>query len=161
MQFARLGGVLIGSTVTLLVCWVLSLAPNAFDVGFWSLRSTLVFGTGVLAIGLMSIAVILAARPVWFETPLGGLDKFYRLHKWLGISVLAFSLLHWLLRKAPAWITELGIFTIPARAPRPAVAASDESLFHALREPAAEIGDWVFYVLLILTALALWKRFPL
>ena len=77
--------------------WILSLEPGAFAQGFWATRTTLVYGTGVLALGLMSVGVILAARPVWFETPLGGLDKFYRLHKWLGISALSFAIAHWML----------------------------------------------------------------
>jgi predicted ferric reductase len=88
MQFARLTGVLTAAILGLLMLWLVSLAAGAFSPDFWSLRSTLVFGTGVLAFGLMSIGVILAARPVLFETALGGLDKFYRLHKWLGISAL-------------------------------------------------------------------------
>jgi len=162
MQLVRLWGVFTACTVGLAVLWLLSLAPDAFTGGFWLTRKTLVYGTGVLAIGLMSVGVFLAARPVWFETPLGGLDKFYRLHKWLGIGVFAFSVAHWILRMGPSWITTLGWFELP---PRPARAAQVQAptgfdVFRDLREVAAHVGEWTFYLLAILVALALWKRFP-
>jgi predicted ferric reductase len=102
MQFTRLTTAFAVAVVGLSGLWLLSLESGAFAQGFWATRTTLVYGTGVLALGLMSVGVILAARPVWFETPLGGLDKFYRLHKWLGISALGFAIAHWVLRKGPS-----------------------------------------------------------
>ncbi|EWS65188.1 hypothetical protein Y695_01563 [Hydrogenophaga sp. T4] len=59
---------------------------------FFAWRSVLMQGSGVLAIGVMSAAMVLAVRPVVFEPWLGGLDKMYRLHKWLGISGLVLSI---------------------------------------------------------------------
>lgn len=53
---------------------------------FLSWRGVLMQYSGVLALGVMSVAMVLAVRPVLFEPTLGGLDKMYRLHKWLGIS---------------------------------------------------------------------------
>lgn len=160
MQPLRLTGVLMGAIAGLFVLWLLSVPSGAFASNFWSLRSTLVLGTGVLAMGLMSIGVILAARPVVFETALGGLDKFYRLHKWLGIAVLALSVAHWVLRKSPSWITALQLYSLPPRAPRAAYVSTGFDLLHDLREPAAEVGDWSFYVLVALAGLALWRAFP-
>lgn len=58
--------VFLACAVGLAAAWVISLAPDAFEGGFWQVRRTLVYGTGVLSMGLMSIAVVLAARPVWF-----------------------------------------------------------------------------------------------
>ena len=55
---------------------------------FFAWRSVLMQYSGVLGIGVMSAAMVLAVRPVVFEPYLGGLDKMYRLHKWLGISGL-------------------------------------------------------------------------
>jgi len=160
MQFKRLTTAFAVAVGGLLGLWLLSLPPGAFDQGFWATRTTLVYGSGVLALGLMSIGVILTARPVWFETPLGGLDKFYRLHKWLGISVLGFAIMHWVLRKGPSLISEIGLFAIP---PKPAHAQELETsfdLFRDLKHPAAEIGEWALYALVALVAIALWKRFP-
>lgn len=160
MQFTRLISVLVATILGLGALWLLSLAPGAFSQGFWPTRTALVQGTGVLAMGLMSVGVILAARPVWFETPLGGLDKFYRLHKWLGIAALVFATAHWIIRKGPSWITQLGWFTVPARPPRAPYVSTGFDVFHDLREPATEIGEWAFYLLVILSVVALWKRFP-
>jgi predicted ferric reductase len=148
------------AVVALAGLWLLSLAPGAFSQGFWATRTTLVYGSGVLGLGLMSIGVILAARPVWFETTLGGLDKFYRLHKWLGISALSFAIAHWVLRKGPSWITDLGLFAIPPKPPHARDVEAGFDLFRDLKEPAAEIGEWAFYLLVALAAIALWKRFP-
>ena len=91
MQLTLLKNVFFASVLGLAGLWLLSLESGAFAGDFWRTRRTLVLGTGVLAFGLMSVGVILAVRPVWFETPLGGLDKFYRLHKWLGISAFTFA----------------------------------------------------------------------
>lgn len=161
MQTVRLKVAFAGVIGGLSGLWLLSLAPDAWQQGFWETRATLVYGCGVLALGLMSVGVILAARPVWFETPLGGLDKFYRLHRWLGISALGFALAHWLLREGPSWITELGLVALP---PKPAHPKEDAALgfdlFRDLKHPAAEVGEWALYALVVLVAIALWKRFP-
>jgi hypothetical protein len=68
--------------------WLVSLQAGALTGGFWALRGTLIYGAGVLALGSMSVAVILASRPGWIEDLLGGLDKYYRLHRWFAISGL-------------------------------------------------------------------------
>jgi predicted ferric reductase len=160
MQLARLWYVFLALVISLTGLWWLSLAPGAFTGDFWLTRRTLVMGTGVLAFGLMSVGVILAARPVWFETPLGGLDKFYRLHRWLGISAFAFATAHWVLRMGPSWISFFDLLTLPARPPRTADTSTDFNIFRDLKHPAAQIGEWTFYVLAVLVTLALWKRFP-
>ncbi|MGO3930267.1 ferric reductase-like transmembrane domain-containing protein [Rhodopseudomonas pseudopalustris] len=160
MLITRLTTAFAAAVVGLAVLWGLSLEPDAFTGGFWATRHTLVYGTGVMALGLMSIGVILAARPVWFETALGGLDKFYRLHKWLGIAALGFATAHWLLRKGPSWISDLGLFAIPPKPRHGDEIATGFDLFRDLKHPAAEIGEWAFYALVALVAIALWKRFP-
>jgi predicted ferric reductase len=160
MQITRLTIAFAVAVVGLAGLWLLSLEPGALSQGFWATRTTLVYGTGVMALGLMSVGVILAARPVWFETPLGGLDKFYRLHKWLGISVLGFAIAHWVLRKGPSWIDGLGLFAIPPKPPHAKDLETGFDLFRDLKHPAAEIGEWALYALVALVVIALWKRFP-
>lgn len=128
--------------------------------GFIALRNSLLYLTGIVAIGAMSGAAILATRPTAFETHLGGLDKMYRLHKWLGITVLAFAVLHWLAVQAPHWLGSLGWF---ARPPRVAAAPETDpvlALLHTLRGPAEGLGEWAFYAGVVLIVLALIKAFP-
>jgi predicted ferric reductase len=51
--------------------------------------------TGIVAIGTMSVAMVLALRLTFIENYVGGLDKSYRLHKWLGITGFVFSISFW------------------------------------------------------------------
>lgn len=121
--------------------------------------------SGILAMGCLSAGVILAARPVQVESLFGGLDKFYRLHKWFGIAGALFGILHWLCENAPRWAVQAGWLTRPARSPAqvPAAAGAVPPGFDPFRDwrgLAADLGEWGFYLLLALVALALWKRFP-
>jgi predicted ferric reductase len=59
--------------------------------GFFALRASLIQLTGLLAMTCMSLAMILALRPRWPERRFGGLDKMYRLHKWLSIGGLTLA----------------------------------------------------------------------
>jgi predicted ferric reductase len=118
--------------------------------------------TGILAIGCMSAGMFLAIRPTSVEPFLGGLDKTYRLHKWLGISALVLSTLHWLWVKAPGWLVRLGWMQRPSRK---LVASGDtlSAVAHLVgnyRGLAASIGEWAFYAAVPLIIIALLKRFP-
>jgi len=128
---------------------------------FFSWRVLLMQYSGVLGIGVMSAAMILAVRPVLFEPYLGGLDKMYRLHKWLGISGLAISISHWLLSQAPKWMIGWGWMERPVRRPRPALPdGAIEQVFLNQRGLAEGIGEWAFYAAVLLMVLALIRRFP-
>ncbi|MFM9925157.1 ferric reductase-like transmembrane domain-containing protein [Variovorax sp. H27-G14] len=109
------------------------------------LRSSLIAYTGMLSIGTMSMALVLAVRPMGLEQWLGGLDRIYRLHKWLGISTLITISLHWTLTKAPKWLAELGLIPRPEHG---AHALQTDPFFRALqteRGLAESVGEWAFY----------------
>lgn len=128
---------------------------------FFAWRTVLMQYGGVLAMGVMSAAMVLAVRPVVFEPYLGGLDKMYRLHKWLGISALVISVSHWLLAQGPKWMVGWGWLQRPARGPRPALLdAPVQQFFLGQRGLAEAIGEWAFYAAAALMVLALVKRFP-
>lgn len=133
----------------------LQLAPE-----FFAWRRPLINFSGVLAIGVMSLAVLLAARPRFLENRLDGLDKMYRLHKWLGITALVVSVIHWLLVKAPKWLIEAGWMTRPQRRPRPPITDPLEAWLRTQRHLAESVGEWAFYVAAALMVLALIKWFP-
>jgi predicted ferric reductase len=131
---------------------------SEFELFAW--RPSLINYSGIVAIGVMSIGMMLAIRPLSIEPFLGGLDKTYRLHKWLGITALAVSITHWLWVKAPQWMVAWGWIVRPPRGPH---AEEDLAFFrflHAQRGLAEGIGEWAFYAAVLLIALALWKRFP-
>ncbi len=117
--------------------------------------------SGVLGIGLMSIAMLLALRPKWLEPHLDGLDKMYRLHKWLGIGALAVSVLHWWWAKGTKWMVGWGWLEKPAKKPRvEETLGVIEGWLRSQRGLAESVGEWVFYAAAVLIVLALVKRFP-
>src|SRR3546814_11501553 len=81
----------------------------------------------------MSVAMMLAIRPRWPEHGLGGLDKMYRLHKWLGIAALVTAIAHWLWAKGPKWAVGWGWLERPSRGPQPPASNPVEALFASLR----------------------------
>lgn len=66
-----------------------------FDAaGHVNLQSFIALLGGTGAFSLMALNLFLAARPAFAERLLGGLDKLYVVHKWVGISALVFMLVH-------------------------------------------------------------------
>ncbi len=144
--------------VTLL--WVAA-DPAALRIAaFFPLRDAMIQWTGLLAVACMSVAMILALRPRWPEGWCGGLDKMYRLHKWLGIAALVASVIHWLWTQGPKWAVGLGWLTRPQRGPRPAIDNAVEALLRGQRGTAEGLGEWAFYAAVALILLALVTRFP-
>lgn len=143
--------------------WLLAdtLLPQPFT--WFSFRSVFVQYTGVLAIGTMSVAMLLALRPSWLEQRLHGLDKMYRLHKWLGIAALGLSVLHWWWAQGTKWMVGWGWLERPARRGPPAggSGAGDLAQWLAGQRGVAEgLGEWAFYVAAILIGVALVKKVP-
>lgn len=144
------------------VLWLFadSLLPNPFT--YFSFRGVFVQYSGVMAITVMSVAMLLALRPKFIEPHLKGLDKMYRLHKWLGISALVFSASHWWFAKGTKWMVGWGWLIKPERQPRTGQPDLGfwEGLFRSQRGLAESIGEWAFYAAALLIVLALIKRFP-
>lgn len=93
---------------------------------------------GAAAVVAMSEALILAARPTVLEPMLGGLDRMYRLHKWLGISALVLMILHDLIEPDfDRAVRETG-----------------------LGEIASDAGEIAFNALLALIAISWLRRLP-
>ncbi|MBO9352830.1 ferric reductase [Bordetella petrii] len=142
--------------------WLIA-EPGVFQTsGFFALRDNMVQYSGVIAMAAMSVAMILALRPSWPERWLGGLDKMYRLHKWLGITALIVSVVHWLWSKGPKWAVGWGWLERPARGqgPRPPLENAIEQFFRTSRGLAENLGEWAFYAAVVLIVLALIKYFP-
>jgi len=148
--------------LALCVLWLLADTLWPEPPGYFAFRTVWVQFSGVLAIGVMSLAMVLATRPMWLEPRLGGLDKLYRLHKWLGITALVTATVHWLWAKGTKWAVGWGWLERPVRKPRGV--AEDmglvESTLRGWRGLAEDLGEWAFYVAAVLLVLALVKRFP-
>ena len=147
--------------------WLLADSPVPDPFTYFSFRAVFIQLTGIIAIGAMSVAAILALRPGWLEPHLGGLDKMYRLHKWLGIAGLVAAVVHWWWARGTKWMVGWGWLERPARgagqgqaAGAGAGPASVADWLHGQRDLAEGLGEWAFYAVVVLIALALWKRFP-
>lgn len=140
----------------LALAWGLNVA--ALDGGTaslpWLVREQGLYLSGLLAIGLMSLAMMLATRPAMLERPLGGMDRIFRLHKWAGILAAVFAALHWLVE-----MSDDVIKSIYGRTGRP---AHDEfgGLYELLRDAGEEVGEFAIYLVLAMVVLSLWKRLP-
>lgn len=149
-----------GLLAALAALWVAADPLALVPTGFFAFRGAMVQVTGILAMGCMSAAMILALRPRWPERWFGGLDKMYRLHKWLGIGGLVLAVVHWLWSQGPKWAVGYGWLARPARVPRPASENAIEQTLRGLRGTAEGIGEWAFYAAVLLIAVALVQRIP-
>jgi predicted ferric reductase len=149
-----------GTLAALVLLWLIAEPSVFWSATFFGVRGAMVQLSGVLAIGCMSVAMILALRPRWPESWLGGLDKMYRLHKWLGITALVGAIVHWLWAEGPKWAVGWGLLERPAREAGPALENSIEAAFASLRGSAEGLGEWAFYASVVLIALALIQYFP-
>jgi len=128
---------------------------------YFSFRHVFVQYSGVIAMGVMSLAMILALRPKWLELRLRGLDKMYRLHKWLGITALVVATLHWWWARGTKWMVGWGWLDKPERGPRPEETLGTlEAALGNQRGLAETLGEWGFYAVVVFLMLALVKRFP-
>lgn len=117
------------------------------DFFFW--RSQLTMYTGILSLGYMSLAVLLAARFSWVESKVKGLDKGYALHKTLGIGATIALILHWVTVKSAHWLIDAQLIAMPDRGPRPTLEGIN------WREIAEQVGDVSFKVFLIFSLISL------
>ncbi|WP_372881216.1 ferric reductase-like transmembrane domain-containing protein [Psychromonas sp.] len=171
--------------VTFTLLTLLWFSAENFDKLTWSyfsIRSFVVQYSGILAISAMSIAMILALRLRPVERFTRGLDKSYRLHKWLGICCLVVATIHWFWAKGSKYMVSLGLLEKPGRSGNAigsglgngpgngagaglgdgagrgtADLTTIEGMFTSLRHFAESVGEWGFYLLVALIIIALLK----
>ena len=135
--------------------WAWSLAPESGGSIAWVVYEQSLYLSGLLAITLMSLAMILALRPAWLVRALGGRGQVYQTHKWAGILTGIFAVAHWLI--------EMGDDVFEA------VFGKAGNLFgqeHAgfidmMRDAAEEVGEFAVYLLFAMILISLWRKlFP-
>jgi predicted ferric reductase len=144
----------------LTLIWLLAEAFPSVSFSTLATWQGLLYWSGIIAIGSMSVSVILSARLKFLEPWLGGLDKMYRLHKWLGITGLVLSLVHWFSKQGPFLFTTAPTGAPPAHLAMPEQTSVILSYFQSMRGVAEEGGNLAFYALILLVVLALVKWFP-
>ncbi len=155
----RLRTVFWGATALVAALWFMSAQPLPLPTTYFGWRGPSVQFTGVLAMAAMSVAMVLAIRPRWLERPLDGLDKLYRLHKWLGIGGLVAALAHWIWAQGTKWAVGWGWLMRPERGPR-VQPEGLEGVLRGVRGLAETIGEWAFYAAAALIVMALVKAVP-
>ena len=142
--------------------WLATEHAQSTLIEFWSMRKSLIFETGIIATAAMSIAVLFAIRHFFSDSFLDGLDKRYRLHKWLGIVAVVASVAHWLTKNAPKWLIDFGLLTRPIK--NKLINEQPVSWFYEFidfqKHFAKDIGEWIFYLFVILSLLILIKKVP-
>jgi predicted ferric reductase len=110
--------------------------------------------SGYFAINFMSITMLLATRPGWLESPLGGLDRMYQLHKWTGIMAVSFALAHWLIEMADDALEAL------FGSDRSLKEAHLSGLLDSLQDGAEDLGEPGLYLLVFLVVITLIRWVP-
>ncbi len=151
--------ILLGSLLAIVaVAWGMDVLATGGSSGGtlpWVIRQEMLYLSGLLSIALMSLAMFLSTRPAWLETPLGGMDRVYRTHKWAGILAVSFAVVHWLVEEIVGKILKATIGR-EGRIPK----EQFTGFLEVMRDLAKDIGEWAFYVVLAMLAITLWKRFP-
>ena len=143
--------------VPLALVLIVELPRIANDPAFWTYRGAMGMITGALTITWMSLAVLLSTRKEWLEKKLGGLDKVYHLHKWVGIGALVFVVLHWIAETGVKKIGRSGLVELPPRIKAPSATPPSE-LSEFLKDMFQFLGEWAFYIGGILILIALFKK---
>ncbi|CAH1578131.1 ferredoxin reductase family protein [Vibrio rotiferianus] len=142
------------------VLWF-AMEPQLFSsTNVFEWRSAMIQYSGILSLMLMSITMVLAMRLPVVESWLSGMDKAYRVHKWLGISGVALGVAHWLWYQVPKWLVMSGVLARPVKhsGAGPAGNLSGiEAWISGLRDFAQGMGEWAFYLLLVLLVVSLWS----
>ena len=120
----------------------------------WFARQEALYLSGLLSIAMMSLAMLLATRPAWLETPLGGMDRVYRTHKWAGILATGFALLHWLVEMSSDILKSA--IGREGRLPK----EKFTGFLEILRDLGEDMGEWAIYLVLVMVAITLWRKLP-
>ena len=126
-----------------------------FAAPFLTMRKALTSLTGALALGWMGLCMLLALRPAWLESALGGLDKLFYVHKWVGIGAVLLVVVHWLLILSPRTLMAWGWVETVARRPH-----GPRGGGHSLIGVAKEMGEWSAWLMIALGIVALLRFVP-
>ncbi|WP_041853165.1 ferredoxin reductase family protein [Vibrio antiquarius] len=142
------------------VLWWMSEPQLLSSTQFFQWRSALIQYSGVLSLALMSIAMVLALRLPVIEQWVHGMDKAYRVHKWLSIAGVSLGVIHWLMYKVPKWLVAAGWLEKPVKHTGAGPSGNNfvgfELWVKELRDIGLDLGEWGFYFLLVLLAVSLW-----
>ena len=129
-------------------------------IELWALRKSLLYYGGVVSMAMMSFGMILSLRLRPLENLTNGLDRSYRLHKWLGITGGLFALLHWFIKVEPKALIKQGWVSAQTFATPTGTMDffSDPNPLEGLKGIAKATGEWTIYILVVLLLIALLQK---
>lgn len=148
-----------GSLVIAGIIYALSPGPGHLinNPDAWEFREQFVFLTGLSTLTLMVLSMLISIRIPWINRQMKGLDKAYVVHKWTGISATIMMVFHWLGEKLPHVLVESGLIADPGEL-TDGVGFSDLEI--GLFQSGVFLAEWLFYVVLILVIIALFRKIP-
>lgn len=142
--------IVFGFCALMVATWLLNLGFNPPAINGRGLTHEVFFLNGVLAWGLMAMAIVIAARPAWLEkvtaTPL---DELYKWHRTLGIWAAVLTLFHFFTKELMRPV--LSLVTLE---PVPKIVRGELTGFDAfwswMRGFAVESSEWATLLGLVL-----------
>lgn len=127
------------------------------NMTFWTFRDGMLYFTGVVAVLLMILAMVLSIRLNIIEKKTNGLDKSYFLHKWIGISAFIMMVIHWAFKECKGIILDFNLLEKPEKKSSPSTLTDFQvDLFHL----GNDIVEYVFYIMVAILLIALIIKIP-
>ena len=144
----------------LLGCLIFILSPSFNElftnINIWHYKELSLYLTGSIAIVYMVMSMVLSVRFSIINNYTGGLDKAYKIHKWVGIWAFVSSIVHWF---TETWFIDICklIFTLPPKV-KGVSTISDfaKQVYHI----GNDMVEYAFYVFVIVLIVALIKKVP-
>lgn len=148
-----IGGLILG-------CLIFILSPSFNElftnINIWHYKELSLYLTGSIAIVYMVMSMVLSVRFSIINNYAGGLDKAYKIHKWVGIWAFVSSIVHWF---TETWFIDICklFFTLPPKV-KGVSTISDfaKQIYHI----GNDMVEYAFYVFVIVLVIALIKKVP-
>ena len=150
----------IGLFLLVSISFWLSLNNVERTLEFWALRKSLLYYSGVVSMAMMSFGMILSLRLRPLEDLTDGLDRSYRLHKWVGLAGVVFALMHWFIKVEPKALIRQGWVSAQTFATPSGTHAffDDPNPLEWLKDIAKSTGEWTIYALVLLALIAILRK---
>ncbi|EDL55392.1 hypothetical oxidoreductase [Vibrio mediterranei AK1] len=151
----KLYSMVLALILAIIFIWLQAEPSLVANETFMQWRSALIQITGIVSVLLLTLVMLLALRLPLIENFTRGLDKSYRLHKWVAIYAVIIGVIHWLLAIVPKQLVRAGYLERPQRGASSIDPDSFYALIRPLRGSAETMGEWTLYLFVVLTVLAL------
>ncbi|MDA0107220.1 ferric reductase-like transmembrane domain-containing protein [Vibrio sp. La 4.2.2] len=151
----KLYSMVLALILAIIFIWLQAEPSLVANETFMQWRSALIQITGIVSVLLLTLVMLLALRLPLIENFTRGLDKSYRLHKWVAIYAVIIGVIHWLLAIVPKQLVRAGYIERPQRGASSIDPDSFYALIRPLRGSAETMGEWTLYLFVVLTVLAL------